>query len=201
MPVRVARLTHEDALFWHQQVQPEIRNLQDRLDYHWNWPQLLAALAVFELLRRRELVGYAVLVENALGLAVPAGLVLLSVGYPALDSPSEDSVFVWYLTAAPSAALRFLEVANKPILLEILVDIGMVESEGRGYQGRIGLHAANRGNSPSSAALYSAYQGRCGLQPLPSSAKLPGVRSNDGRYFTATPNIASTRMAALDYLR
>ena len=200
-PIQISPLTYNDTVFWHQQVQPDIRKLPGRLDEHWHWPSLLLGLSAIELLRRRELIGYAALVQNRVGLAVPAGLVLLSIGFPALDEPIEDAVFLWYLTAAPTSTLTRLGVAAKPSLLEVLVDIGIVESDARGYQGRLGLHAANRGSSPASIALYNAYHQRCGLQPVPSTIKLPGVRRNDGRYFVATPGIASARMQALDYLR
>jgi hypothetical protein len=200
-PVQISPLTYNDTVFWHQQVQPDIHKLPDRLDEHWHWPSLLLGLSAVELLRQRQLVGYAALVQNNVGLAVPAGLVLLSIGFPALDEPNEDAVFLWYLTAAPTGTLTRLGVAAKPALLEVLVDIGIVESHARGYQGRLGLHAANRGNSPASTALYNSYHRRCGLQSVSSTIKLPGVRRNDGRYFVATPAIASARIQALDYLR
>lgn len=199
--IQVAALTYNDTLFWQQQIQPDIRKLPDRLDKDWHWPSLLLGLSAVELVRKRELVGYVVLVQNRVGQAVPAGLVLLSIGFPALDLPYEDSVFLWYLTTAPADTLIHLGVAAKPPLLEVLVDIGLVESEARGYHGRLGLHAANRGNSPASTALYNAYQRRCTLLPLASTVKLPGVRRNDGRYFVATPAIAAARMRALDYWR
>lgn len=199
--IRVSPITYNDTKFWEQQIQPEIRQTPDRLDSNWNWPQLVTWLALSEALRFRKLVGYVALIQSATGLSVPAGMVLLSVGYPSLANPSQPSVFVWYLATAPSNALTRLQVARKPALLEVLVDVGMVESEARGYGGEIGLHAANHLNSPASMALYSAYQSRCGLTALPPTVKLPGIRRNDGRYFTASPAVAANRMTALDYLR
>jgi hypothetical protein len=201
VPIQIATLTYNDALFWQHEIQPDIRRLPDRLDNNWNWPQLMLWLSPIEFLRRRELVGYVVLVSNRLGMAVPAGLVLLSAGYPTLDAPNLPSVFVWYLATAPTAVLSRFDVPDKPLLLEVLVDVGMVESEARGYGGRIGLHAANRGNSPVSQALYSAYQARCGLMPLPATLNLPGIRRNDGRYFVASEVVAGNRMIALDSWR
>ena len=157
-------------------------------------------LGLIELLKGREVVAYAVLIKGSQG-AVPAGLVLMSAGYPALDQPTHPSVFVWYLTSAPSQALAALGAKAKPPLLEVLLDIAMVESEARGYGGRIGLHAANDRNSAASRALYQSYLTRGGLTALSGGVALPGVRRNDGRYFVASPAVALARMTALDSYR
>ncbi len=52
---------------------------------------------------------------------------LLSIGFPALNEPNEDAVFLCYLTAAPTSTLTRLGIAAKPSMLEVLVDIGIVE--------------------------------------------------------------------------
>jgi hypothetical protein len=146
--------------------------------------------------------GYAVQVQNIHGDAVPAGLVLLSQGYPALDDRREHSVFLWYLTAAPMEALQNLKVSVKPRLLETLVDIALVVSEAQGYSGKIGLHAADKAGNPAAQRLLESYQTRCGLLSLPPDAKMPSMaRRNDGRYFYTTPLVAQKLMAALDHLR
>jgi hypothetical protein len=202
-PVQVVSLTYNDGNFWHQNIQPVIDNLPDRLDNGWNWAVMPFWLALVERLRGRELVGYAIMCPSGNGKGVPVGLALLSCGYPALDDPRHGSVYVWYVATAPAQALVQHGIAARPPLLEALVDIAMVESEARGFDGRIGLHAANRGNSPSSRKLHQAYRSRCGLIPVPPTAQLPGVRRgrNDGRYFYASPAVASARMAALDCFR
>ena len=102
VPIKIAKLTYNDALVWHQQIQPDIRKLPDWLDDRWHWPSLLLTLSAVESLKGRELVGYVALIENSHGLDVPAGAVLLSVGFPALDQPHEKAVYLWYLTTAPT---------------------------------------------------------------------------------------------------
>ena len=195
--VRVVSLTYNDAKFWHQSFQPDIDRIRARLDYGWDWAHTPFWLSLVEALNRREMVGYAIMMRG-MRRAVPAGLLLLSVGYPALDEPGQRSVYLWYLATAPAKSLRRFGVMVKPPLLEALVDIGMVESEARGYGGRVYLHAANRGNSPASQSLYDAYGTRCGLNALPKNLRLPGIRRNDGRYFGASSMVATARMTALD---
>lgn len=196
----VVTLTRNRARLWHQYIQPHIASDQSRLDRKWHWPRMMPWLALIELLNRREVIAYAVVLPGSQN-AVPVGLALMSVGFPMLDQPSDSSVFLWYLTTAPAKALAGLGVAHKPPLLEVLLDIAMVESEAKGYGGRIGLHAANDGNSPASVALYEAYKTRCGLTALPANLSLPGVRRNDGRYFVASSAVAHSRMTALDSYR
>lgn len=146
--------------------------------------------------------GYAVLTKNVFGDAVPVGLVLLSLGFPALDDHREKAVFLWYLTAAPMNALERNGVSVNPRLLEVLVDIALVVSETQGFGGRIGLHAADEDGNPASVKLFEAYKTRCRLLSLPKDANMPGiVRKNDGRYFYTTPLLARERMAALDDIR
>lgn len=201
--VHVVELSQEVYLYWHQQIEPVIRKLPTRLDRKWNWSPMYRYLPLaLEKMMGRDLPGYAVLVLNDDGDVVPAGLVLLSVGYPALDADRESSVFLWYLTSAPLEALQGLKVGSKPRLLEILVDIAFVVSEARGYHGRIGLHAEDEPGNPEAQKLLDRYQTRCGLLSLPPDASMRGLaRRNDGRYFYATPRVAQERMAALDYLR
>src|SRR5665213_1121602 len=128
LDVRIMSLTYNDAKFWHQAIQPVIDRIPERLDRGWNWAYTPFWLALIETLRRREMVGYVVMVQ-AWGRAVPLGMVLLSAGYPALAYPSLSSVYVWYLAAAPGGSLTPWGVMTRPYLLETLIDIGMVESE------------------------------------------------------------------------
>lgn len=201
-PIRIVNLSEQVLHNWLQKIQPVIRKLPNRLDRKWNWSRMYRYLPLVERSQGRNMAGYAVQVQNAHGDAVPAGLVLLSLGYPALDDQQEQSVFLWYLTAAPIEALQDLKVSVKPRLLETLVDIALVVSEAQGYSGKIGLHAAGKAGNPAAQSLLESYQTRCGLLSLPPDAKIPSpVRFNDGRYFYTTPLVAQKLMAALDYLR
>jgi hypothetical protein len=200
-PIQVVELSYQVLLNWLQRIQPVIRKLPNRLDRNWSWSRLYRYLPLVEQMRGRNLAGYAIHVKNDHGDAVPAGLVLLSLGYPALDDHREQSLFLWYLTAAPIEALQDLKVSAKPRLLEILVDIALVVSEAQGYSGRIGLHAANEAGNPEAQKFLQNYQTRCQLLSLPMDVKMPSMwRRNDGRYFYTTPLVAQERMAALDYL-
>lgn len=202
VPVYVGELSEQVLHIWNRKIQPVIRESHYRLDRNWNWSKMYRYLPIGERIMGRGMAGYAVQVQNDYGDEVPAGLVLLSLGFPALDDNREKSVFLWYLTAAPTKALRDLGISAKPKLLEILVDIALVVSKAQGYSGKIGLHAANEGGNPEAAKqLLENYHTRCHLLTLPPSAKIPGVRVNDGRYFYTTPQVAEMQMAALDYLR
>ncbi len=195
-PVQVVDLSDQVLHIWDRRIQPVIRELPHRLDREWNWSKMYRYLPIGERIWGwgRGMAGYAVQVQNDYGDEVPAGLVLLSLGFPALDDNREKSVFLWYLAAAPTKALRDLGVSAKPKLLEILVDIALVVSKTQGYGGKIGLRAANEGGKK----LLEEYQTRCNLLTLPPSAKIRGVRVNDGRYFYTTPQVAETQMVALD---
>ena len=201
-PVQIVDLSEQVLHNWLQRIQPVIYKSPNRLDRKWPWSRMYRYLPLVERSRGRNMAGYAVQVQNAHGDAVPAGLVLLSLGYPALDDQQEQSVFLWYLTDAPIEALQDLKVSVKPRLLETLVDIALVVSEAQGYSGKIGLHAADEAGNPAAQRLLESYQTRCGLLSLPPDAKIPSlVRFNDGRYFYTTPLVAQKLMAALDYLR
>ena len=201
-PVKIVNLSEQVLHNWLQKIQPVICQSPNRLDRKWNWSRMYRYLPLFERSLARNMAGYAVQVPNAQGDAVPAGLVLLSLGYPALDNHQEQSVFLWYLTAAPIEALQALEVPVKPRLLKILVDIALVVSEAQGYSGKIGLHAADEAGNPAAQKLLESYRTRCSLLSWPPDARRPSMaRRNDGRYFYTTPLVAQQLMAALDYLR
>lgn len=201
-PVDVVDLTDQVLNNWHQRIQPVIHKSPNRLDRKWPWSRMYRYLPLLEQFRGRNMAGYAVQVENDDGDAVPAGLVLLSLGYPALDDHREQSVFLWYLTSAPVEALQDAKVSARPRLLEILVDIALVVSEAQGYGGRLGLHAADEAGNPEAQELLKNYETRCKLLPLPPSTTMPNLsRRNDGRYFYTTPLVAQELMATLDYLR
>jgi len=206
--LRVSDLDPTQALWWHSRVQPIIDEDPSRTDEDWNW--LLFGpftYAVGKVLRRRP-AGYAVGVERQdSGAFVPCGLALLLGRNPAIEDHSKRSTFTWYLTTAPQSALLGLPEYGldddrlPKALGSITLDVAVTHSFNHRSQGRVGLHADEKGGD----ALLEWYLSR-GMTILPKDKKLPaGPRRifspSDGRYCYYTTEAAVEASRSLDNLR
>ena len=150
MPLRVADMTEHHARWWDEHVQPAADRIHVRADRGWEWPKIrrrgLALGRALALTGRGH--NYRALTlgieRSSTGEFVPFGNLLVVDGYPALDNPSERSVFIWYLADAPWEATQNVLPDNEipKACASILLDVALTISFDRRYQGRVGLHAA-----------------------------------------------------------
>jgi hypothetical protein len=149
---------------------------------------------------------YCIVTGDASGKQLVAGMILLVEPYPFLMDHRKNAPFLWFLAAAPSEFLRQRLNNARPSMLQALVDVGIVFSLQRKYQGRIGLHADPKGGD----ALAARYL-HCGLQALPDDVTLPMSRElmrrftfnreGPGPYFYADTNHAEDILVRSDHLR
>lgn len=207
--VRIAEATPATIALWDAHVQPYVRAAREfRFDRKWQWSALLKFHQVQETLvglsgaRRaadiRLLQAFAAASD---GSAFPVGQVLLACGFPFIRDWDVPSVFLWYLAAAPRPALHAAGLPPDLKLMRTLVDIAAQESFFRGFDGRVGLHAArSRWNLAANRDLYNRYR-HIGLAPLPGGLRASVGRRNDRRYFYLDPPLALDFAHRLDYLR
>lgn len=191
---------NEEARRWHHTIQPFIART-DRLDRQWNWPRLISNLGLLERLALRNPVFLQINVPDPNGNAVPVGQVFISDGFPYFPRHRENSVFLWYLAAAPKDALVANRVAPDLKLLSPLVDLAIQFSFQRGYSGLLALHAATSGNASNDYVLFEKYEKGAGLIPVKRSLFVSLFRRNDGRYFHADEQRALDLSKKLDNLR
>lgn len=200
--IMVARLGLGHARWWDAEVQPIIDKIPNRADCGWQWWPKIWALAQLTRTVGQRPAGYAIGVPlRETNQFVPCALLQLAESYPALDVAGTQSVFVWYVSVAPTMAiLPHLGSANIPKRLgAIALDVSMCISQRHGYEGRIGLHASS-GGGQQLADWYTEQ----GMLSLPPTTSLPGSRAiigNDGRYYYHTPATARAAMTMLDALR
>lgn len=200
--LRILRTSTDDVNFWDEHVQPIIDGMTERADQHWNWPFLLRwVTAVGGGLRQQPLV-LTMSAEVGGDRGVPVGFVAVVRKYPFPGETGEDSVFVWFMTAAPPEALpRLLDCPSEQVpkrLTRICLDTAVVLSYERSYGGRTWLHASPKG--PKLLDWYSSQ----GMAKIVQSMKLPfGYRAlrNDGRYFAYDERSAATAVSELDTYR
>lgn len=189
------------ARAWHADVQPLV--VQDRrLDANWNWPRLLFLTDLIERLNAREIRYLYLYLGGPDGRVVILGQAICSIGYPALNDASVQSVFVWYLTKSPDGWLRRHGLATGVMVVEGLLDCAITLSLAAGFEGRIGLHAAEHPSDREISAKLLAVYRRTGLTQLSEAAPSPRpLQRNDGRYFYADPAGALAIHQKFDYLR
>jgi hypothetical protein len=209
VPLAIAEATPQTLALWDADVQPRIRASREfRFDRRWQWPALLKFHHVQETIvglsgsrppaRIRLLQAFA---PTADGDAYPVGQVLLACGFPFIRDWNAQSVFLWYLAAAPRDALHAAALPPDLKLMRVLVDIAVQESLANGFDGRVGLHAArSRWNLAANRDLYNRYR-HIGLAPLPGGLRASVGRRNDRRYFYLDPPLALDFARRLDYLR
>jgi hypothetical protein len=209
VPVRIAEATPATLALWDAHVQPHIRDAKEfRFDRKWQWSALLKFHQVQEAIvglsgarRASDILLLQAFAAQPDGRALPVGQVLLACGFPFIREWDEPSVFLWYLAAAPRQALQSAGLPPDLKLMRMLVDIAVQESFARGFDGRVGLHAArSRWNLAANRDLYNRYR-HIGLAPLPGGLRASVGRRNDRRYFYVDPPLALDFARRLDYLR
>lgn len=191
-----------DARRWHALVQPHIR-ASGRLDAGWEWPSMYKRSQICERTFSRNASLQCIDIVNGAGTLVPLAIMLLSEGYPALDRRGQRGIFLWYLAAAPANALHAMGLTQqRPMLvLRAIIDAAIQCSIRRGYDGRVGLHAARAGKE----ALLRKYRDDVCMTALGDEVNLSLLRrirsGKDGRYFWVDPVRARSLSASLDYLR
>lgn len=183
-PLRFSIMMKNHADFWDDHIQPAIKALPDRADRHWHWPTLRWLMPLIEHSRQRRCRALVALLLSDEGFPVPNAMLLMIERYPSVDpDASTKSVFVWYLTAAPTDRLEALGVRDAPALGRACIDAAIVTSQNLGQNGSIWLHAHSRGEE----RLLGFYERQCRLMPFPKTAVLPTLgrrfMGNDGRYF------------------
>lgn len=211
LEARVLKATAEHALWWAKHVQPAIQCHPERPDRTWDWIALVngaTPVLRFARLSGQELHPYCIATQDASGDLVIAGMVLLAEPYPFLMDHQKSAPFLWFLAAAPAEFLCQRLRNDRPRLLQALVDICIVFSHEKNYQGRVGLHADPKGGDK----LAQGYQ-RCGLRALPAEVKLPlarqflrivatlGGAETTGSYFYADTDHAEDILRLSDHLR
>lgn len=158
---------------------PFIEGDTTRADHDWDWEWQIPKLTVAAGIRRKPRLFQIALIEDNF----PVGMVALLEHERWPDHHSRKAVFVWYLTAAPTAAVA--TYGSPKALMRTALDVAVTVALNGEAQGRLWLHAAPEGGH----TLLDWYrtQGLVRISPnviLPS-APYP-VRINDGRYFKLT---------------
>jgi hypothetical protein len=198
--IRITDMTAGDALWWDTRLGPAHARDASRADRLWVWSVLLPMCHLVQRAKRRHCRPLVVWARADTGRFVRAGMCLIIEEYPYLDvRRPADANFLWFLSAADSAALRSdYAMSHPPALGRILLDMAIVLSQNAGRGGRMGLHAARAGGDG-----LLAFYAHCGLTTLPRRAALPPSvqRPNDGRFFYADERLAEALAAALDASR
>ena len=207
--IKIDIMTHDDAVFWDEWIQPMIQGeallaeahgeATPRADRYWKWPDIRNLLPLTQLMQRRRCQALTIFVENIDGSPVPAGMLLLIERYPwpIANASITHSTFTWFLSSAPIAALKALAVADPPSLGRILIDTALITSKSLGSDGQMWLHAAPSGGFKL-AAFYSRI---CGMSALPVGTPIPLGRRSDGRHFFATSDLADELIEELKHTR
>lgn len=200
--VNIRQGTAHDPVNWHKLVQPHIVASRPHApDAKWKWPWLVTYCEKSEKFRGRAVSLFCLEVPGSAGKAVPAAMLILSEGYPALDGCTTPCVYIWYMASAPDKARIALGAPEKlAMVLETLLDIAIQRSYELGYDGRVGLHADASGGE----LLYSKYRDRARMTALKKQVSLSMGRKlggNDQRYFWTDPKLAQSLSNSLDYLR
>lgn len=213
--ISVDAMRLEDAIFWHQYIQPRIRKIgfeedkaglpRSRADHAWNWPTFLIAFAPAQRATGRRCQALTINIEGE-GRAIPAGMLLLIEDYPwwsrsTLAGRRGSSTFAWFLSSAPHAVLKEspLHIPEPPSLGHALIDIALVTSLNRGHKGRMWLHASPLGGQ----RLFDFYV-KMGLRAIPEGVRVPSIRNplagipSDGRYCYTDSKIAKSLTSALN---
>lgn len=195
----ITEMTPELAEEWHLAYQPAI-NATSRADRGWSWPRIRGRFYWLSEQLGQDPIAYCLGVPDNANNFSPVGMLLLAGRYPALNNHSDESVFAWFLAAAPED-LMHNRISRRPRKVgRALIDAALTHSCIMGHDGRTGLHAHPKGG----AQLMDYYQKSVGLQQLPALTPLPRVRrllGNDGRYFYADEPTAHRILVKMDGFR
>jgi hypothetical protein len=158
VPVEFHPCDYADVVQWQRQIhQPFIQPLQ-RIGSDWNWPALFLGCHTVEQMCGRQALAFQMRVANQGGDAVPIAQVILSLPYYWPKDVGERCVFIWFVAASPSAALKKFGITDHFSCLKFVIDTAVQVSIAHGMDGRIGLHAALGATKTDSDALMKRYK-------------------------------------------
>lgn len=206
LPVRVSDMSRAHAEYWDTHVQGRIES--KRADKDWNWLRirLIVGLGGRALFQKPRALIVGIEADRQFQ---PCIMLLLLERYPALHDPQRSSVFVWYLSPAPTN--YFVEHLAYPKedsphashLMAIGMDVALTHSYNCGLSGLVGLHADEGGGDDLMNWYKDAKKG--GMSLLPEGEPLPpGFRrllGNDGRYFYHDEGTAESASKRMDIYR
>jgi hypothetical protein len=198
--VKVVESDISHAESWDRNIQAPWVAQSGRIDALWNWRRNYLRAALLETAAGRHLAYLRVITPDAKDQAFPLGQVLLADGYPYPPSRRLPCIFLWYLAAAPKAAVAAAGAHPCTDMLAALVDVAVQFSYIRGYQGRLCLHASPEGTQAQQSELANRYN-KLGLQTLKGRWFAGWGRRNDGRYFFADEQVAMNVTAQFDSFR
>ena len=201
--LRVLRTSSDDVNYWDEHVQPEVAQMADRADRNWRWPFLLRWVNLVGGGLRQQPLVLTLSADLGGSRGVHVGFIAVMQKYPFPRRQREDSVFVWFMTAAPEKFLpKLLNCPEDRVpkgLTRLCLDTALVLSYDRSLDGRTWLHASKKGDE-----RLMQWYARQAMSNIPKSVKLPlGYRmlSNDGRYFEYDERGAAAAVAKLDEYR
>lgn len=208
--IRVATLTMNLARWWDKNVQKSIDKDINRTDAGWNWPVIFSFTNAVASVLGQEPLGYVLGIKlKKINLFIPCALVQLVENYPALNNHEKSSIFVWFMTTAPSDVLRDIlkNIENKygkiglpKQLGQASLDIAVTQSFNKLLAGLVGLHA-----DPSGGEDLAQWYQKNRLKNLDNNATLPfgmrRIKGNDGRYYYYTTENAIEFSKSIDHLR
>lgn len=187
---------------WHRKIHTPYIAPGGGLDASWHWPRIVLGTSLSELALGRRALAYQLRVEGPGGNAVPVAQALYSVPYYYPGDLRRRCVFVWYISAAPAAALAAQGVHERFALMGPLLDMAIQLSVSYGLEGRIGLHAATGKSAKQNAALVQRYLDQGLTQRVKTSKYFSRpARKDDGKFFYFTEAQAASYASKYDCLR
>lgn len=151
-----------------------------RADRDWEWRVLIPITTFGGGLKRRPRMFQIASAASDF----PLGMVALLENERWIGNEKQTAVYVWYVTGAPKAAVAHL---GTPGLLTVAaLDIAVTCSLNDAARGKLWLHAAPRGG-----ANLMNWHRSLKLEEIPANEALPGIRTNDGRYFRLDDNLSA----------
>ncbi|GAB3645171.1 hypothetical protein [Ramlibacter alkalitolerans] len=206
VPADVVPCSFQDVVAWQRYIHDPFIRPGGGIGFDWDWPAYYLACNTLETAAGRQVTVFQIHVEGPGGQAVPVAQCLLSMPYAfpgaPKGGPDPQCVFVWYVSAAPVAALRQRGVLHKFATLAPVLDTAIQMSAFYGLGGRIGLHAARGRTESESQELVKRYLGH-GLARRASGRGFWRflARKEDGRLFYFDSAAALAYAANQDDLR
>jgi hypothetical protein len=188
---------------WQQKIHDKfIANDQNRLDRDWNWPAYFFSSHFLNNFTGRATEAFQLIVSSPAMRNVPIGQAMLVTGYPHPGEEDCSSAFVWFLTSTPQAALKSFGIRDRFVVMPLLLDTAIQQSRLLGLDGRVALHADNKGSRQQQDDLIARYK-KYGMhqQPRLFGRLLSFGRRMDERYFVHSPVSALAAAKKLDHLR
>ena len=202
VPLRFVLMDKKMIEAWDNYVSPEIKIDPCRVDCSWDWDVLIKREVKIARILNQKPYSIAIVVPLASQRKVfPVGMMLLACRYQALHNPSDDAVFLWYISAAPKSAIKkWLPANHQPEGIgKIMVDLAITISINKQYRGNAGLHAAQPVSQCSD--YLPGWYSNAGLMQLPPSIFISYARYNDGRYYYTDVASALAISVKCDLLR